>query len=124
LFKPSEQLFPLLVNLGASVIEDIKRIIRESEITKEDDKHWPPPDKIGRQELEIKMNREHISFTVGIGCVFSFLIVRVLFLIVVQNRFTAKCSRERRSGRFPNFLLFDPRLEVSHFFFDFPSFQN
>jgi hypothetical protein len=72
LFKPSEQLFPLLVNLGASVIEDIKRIIRESEITKEDDKHWPPPDKIGRQELEIKMNREHISFTVGIGCVFFF----------------------------------------------------
>jgi protein mago nashi len=55
------------------VIEDIKRIIRESEITKEDDKHWPPPDKIGRQELEIKMNREHISFTVGIACFSSFL---------------------------------------------------
>lgn len=48
------------------VIEEIKRIISESEITKEDDRNWPEPDKIGRQELEIKMNKEHISFTVSI----------------------------------------------------------
>jgi hypothetical protein len=55
----------ILVTLGPSVIEEIKRIIRESEIAKEDDKHWPPPDRVGRQELEIKLDREHISFTVS-----------------------------------------------------------
>jgi protein mago nashi len=34
-----------------------------SEVTKEDDHNWPEPDRVGRQELEIKMGREHISFT-------------------------------------------------------------
>lgn len=46
------------------VLEEVKRIIRESEITKEDDKNWPQPDKVGRQELEIVLGNEHISFTV------------------------------------------------------------
>ncbi|KAK6029220.1 mago nashi protein [Ostertagia ostertagi] len=32
---------------------------------KEDDANWPEPDKVGRQELEILMNNEHISFTTG-----------------------------------------------------------
>ncbi|CAD6186336.1 unnamed protein product [Caenorhabditis auriculariae] len=31
----------------------------------EDDSSWPDPDKIGRQELEILFNNEHISFTTG-----------------------------------------------------------
>jgi len=53
------------VKLSPLVIEEIKRIISESEITKEDDRNWPEPDKIGRQELEIKINKEHISFTVS-----------------------------------------------------------
>lgn len=30
---------------------------------KEDDQNWPEPDRIGRQELEIVMGNEHISFT-------------------------------------------------------------
>ncbi|RRT55793.1 hypothetical protein B296_00034355 [Ensete ventricosum] len=30
---------------------------------KEDDNKWPPPDRVGRQEMEIVMNNEHISFT-------------------------------------------------------------
>lgn len=30
---------------------------------KEDDNSWPEPDRIGRQELEIVMGNEHISFT-------------------------------------------------------------
>lgn len=60
-------------------MEELKRIIEESEITREDDNLWPEPDRVGRQvtdpsydphtstivqELEIKMNGEHISFTV------------------------------------------------------------
>lgn len=46
------------------MIEEIKRIIRDSEITREDDHNWPAPDKEGRQELEIKIDKEHIAFTV------------------------------------------------------------
>lgn len=33
------------------------------QILKEDDANWPPPDKVGRQELEIIMGETHISFT-------------------------------------------------------------
>lgn len=29
---------------------------------KEDDANWPAPDRVGRQELEIVMGNEHISF--------------------------------------------------------------
>ncbi|VFQ99561.1 unnamed protein product [Cuscuta campestris] len=29
----------------------------------EDDSNWPEPDRVGRQELEIVMNNQHISFT-------------------------------------------------------------
>ena len=32
-----------------SVMEELKRIIDASEITKEDDALWPPPDKVGQQ---------------------------------------------------------------------------
>eukprot|EP00755_Sulcionema_specki_P017349 Sspe_Gene.64177::Locus_37633_Transcript_1_3_Confidence_0.500_Length_545::g.64177::m.64177/K12877/MAGOH; protein mago nashi len=45
------------------VLDELKRIIEQSEVMKEDDKSWPEPDKVGRQELEIVMGREHISFT-------------------------------------------------------------
>ena len=42
----------------------MKRIIEDSEIFKEDDQNWPPPDRTtGRQELEIRMNRDHLCFT-------------------------------------------------------------
>jgi protein mago nashi len=34
---------------------------------REDDKDWPPPDRIGRQELEIVVGNEHISFIVILG---------------------------------------------------------
>jgi protein mago nashi len=33
------------------------------QIMKEDDNNWPTPDRVGRQELEIVMGNEHISFT-------------------------------------------------------------
>lgn len=31
---------------------------------REDDSEWPAPDKVGRQELEIRLGKNHISFTV------------------------------------------------------------
>jgi protein mago nashi len=50
------------------VIDEIKRIVKDSEVMKEDDSKWPQKNKDGRQELEIRLNGEHISFeTAKIG---------------------------------------------------------
>ena len=51
------------LNVSLIVMDELKRIIQESEICKEDDKLWPEPDRVGRQELEIVLGNEHISFT-------------------------------------------------------------
>ncbi|VDN24467.1 unnamed protein product, partial [Gongylonema pulchrum] len=49
--------------VGKIVLDELKRIIDDSEIMQEDDAAWPEPDRVGRQELEILHNDEHISFT-------------------------------------------------------------
>ncbi|OON19715.1 mago nashi protein [Opisthorchis viverrini] len=49
--------------VSPAVMEELKRIIVESEILSEDDAAWPDPDRVGRQELEIVCGDEHISFT-------------------------------------------------------------
>jgi protein mago nashi len=46
-----------------SVLKELKRIIEESEITKEDDRLWPEPDVVGKQELELVVGNDHVSFT-------------------------------------------------------------
>ncbi|KAI5858525.1 mago nashi protein [Tricharina praecox] len=54
--------------VSSLMIKEIKRVIKDSEIMKEDDGKWPPKNKDGRQELEIRMGNEHISFeTAKIG---------------------------------------------------------
>ncbi|GIZ40209.1 hypothetical protein CBER1_00924 [Cercospora berteroae] len=54
--------------VSALMVQEIKRIIKDSEIMKEDDTKWPQKNKDGRQELEIRMGGEHISFeTAKIG---------------------------------------------------------
>ncbi|KTW26325.1 hypothetical protein T552_04181 [Pneumocystis carinii B80] len=54
--------------VSQSVISELKRIVRESEIMKENDSKWPKKDKDGRQELEIRLGNNHISFeTAKIG---------------------------------------------------------
>ncbi|KAK1246464.1 hypothetical protein MKX08_000266 [Trichoderma sp. CBMAI-0020] len=51
-----------------NIIEEIKRIVKQSEIIKEDDSKWPQKNKDGRQELEIRLGGDHISFeTAKIG---------------------------------------------------------
>jgi protein mago nashi len=55
-------IFFIVVLLSSTVLDEIKRIIVESEVTKEDDHNWPTPDREGRQELEIKLGNDHISF--------------------------------------------------------------
>ena len=46
------------------VMEELAKMVVESEIMKEDDKLWPVADRDGRQELEIIWNGEHICFSV------------------------------------------------------------
>ena len=56
------------VFVSESLLAEVKRIVEESEIVKEDDKHWPEPDRNGRQEFEVVMGNTHISFaTAKIG---------------------------------------------------------
>uniref|UniRef100_A0A8C2QKZ1 Uncharacterized protein n=1 Tax=Cricetulus griseus TaxID=10029 RepID=A0A8C2QKZ1_CRIGR len=52
------------VYVHKSVMEELKRIIDNSKITK-DDALRPPPDSVGRQELEIIIGDEHIFFFFG-----------------------------------------------------------
>ena len=54
------------MRVSQAVMAEFKRIIQESEVSKEDDNQWPVPDKVGRQELEFRIGREHISFTVSL----------------------------------------------------------
>lgn len=67
------------VYVSPAVVEETRRIILESEITKVDDSNWPTVEEEqhgndrkdggggftgkGRQELEIKIGNEHIAFT-------------------------------------------------------------
>ncbi|KAJ4460458.1 putative Protein mago nashi [Paratrimastix pyriformis] len=46
-----------------AVLSELKKIVDDSEIMKEDDSRFPQPDKGGRQELEILMGNVHICFT-------------------------------------------------------------
>lgn len=48
--------------ISKNIMEELKRIVRESEILREDDRLWPEANPGGRQELEIKLDNEHISF--------------------------------------------------------------
>ncbi|EST05692.1 Mago nashi protein [Kalmanozyma brasiliensis GHG001] len=50
------------------MVEELRRIVDESEIMQEDDAKWPKKNSTGRQELEVRLGKEHISFeTAKIG---------------------------------------------------------
>ncbi|KOS15486.1 mago nashi [Malassezia pachydermatis] len=44
------------------VVKELRRIVEDSEILKEDDAKWPKKNVVGRQELEVRLGKEHISF--------------------------------------------------------------
>ena len=48
--------------LNSCVVEELKRIITESEIMNQDDTDWPKPSNAGQQEIEIILNDEKIDF--------------------------------------------------------------
>eukprot|EP00823_Brevimastigomonas_motovehiculus_P007782 TRINITY_DN693_c0_g1_i1.p1 TRINITY_DN693_c0_g1~~TRINITY_DN693_c0_g1_i1.p1 ORF type:complete len:156 (-),score=32.27 TRINITY_DN693_c0_g1_i1:113-580(-) len=56
------------VYLSDSVLKELKRVIVESEILKEDDNQWPEKDRVGKQELEIVCGDQHISFVTSKLC--------------------------------------------------------
>jgi protein mago nashi len=49
--------------VSPSCLSELRRIVDDAEIMKENDALWPAPDRVGRQELEILIGDEHISFT-------------------------------------------------------------
>lgn len=51
------------VHVSPALLHQLAEIVKESEILQEDDKLWPQPDAVGRQELEIVMDGVHVSFT-------------------------------------------------------------
>ena len=44
------------------ILDQLRKIIVDSGILKEDDKKWPEPDRVGRQELEIVIDGRHKPF--------------------------------------------------------------
>jgi hypothetical protein len=64
---------------------------------KEDDNNWPMPDRVGKQELEIKMNGEHICFnTTKLGSVLQVQQSKDpdglrIFYYLVQVRLAYRC---------------------------------
>ena len=45
------------------VMKELKRIVEDSEIIREDDNLWPEPDEIGRQEFELVLGDEYVLRT-------------------------------------------------------------
>jgi len=50
------------VHISETVLKELKRIVTDSKVMKEDDRRWPEPSRFGAQELEIVLGDEHISF--------------------------------------------------------------
>ena len=48
--------------MNSIVVQEIKKIVKESTIMKCDDDNWPHPNKIGKQELDIRIGKEEINF--------------------------------------------------------------
>ena len=53
------------VAVSPVVVKVLKKMIKESEILRENDTKWPPKNRDGKQELEIKFANYHIAFETG-----------------------------------------------------------
>ncbi|UVC50213.1 protein mago nashi-like protein [Theileria orientalis] len=51
------------VYLRPEVVNELKRIVVESDVANEDDSEWPQPDRIGKQELEVKLGGKYHTYT-------------------------------------------------------------
>lgn len=50
------------VRISPIVLDELKRIIRQSKIIQQDDIKWPEKNQFGEQEIEIVLDNHHISF--------------------------------------------------------------
>lgn len=50
------------VYLNSIVLQEIVKIVKESAIMECDDDDWPHPNRIGKQELDIRVGKEEINF--------------------------------------------------------------
>lgn len=111
--------------VSQSVLDEVRRIVQESQVLQSDDKDWPEPDKNGRQELEIVSGEEHISFAVRCYCfqcsivpsclvidLFSLALLLAYIETDIQDRYPFADSRNKRPGRTELILLFGPGFEM------------
>lgn len=83
---------------------------------KEDDSSWPEPDRVGRQELEIVMGNEHISFTTSkIGSLMDVQTSKDpeglrIFYYLVQVCFTSQLPLCRSVLQLPLIILYYEKL--------------
>lgn len=90
---------------------------------REDDKLWPMPDRVGRQELEIVMGNEHISFTVSrLSSVLNLVLDFLTHVIDSKDRLISRRTRKQGSRRTASLLLSDSGSKVSGVLVDFPAF--
>ena len=89
-------------------------------MNREDDTKWPQKNKDGRQELEIRMGSEHISFEVRLtqrALCFQSLVANVS--VDCQDRLASGCERVGRPRRTAGVLLSGARFEgarvLAHF---------
>jgi hypothetical protein len=90
-------------------------------MNREDDTKWPQKNKDGRQELEIRLGSEHISFEVRTSLSSS---PSILTLPDCQNRLTPGCSGLIRSRGSSRLLLPRPGSESSCLFVNLAPFQG
>lgn len=55
----------MTVWISPLMVDELRRIVEDSEIMREDDAKWPKKNSTGRQELEVRLGKEHISFEVS-----------------------------------------------------------
>ena len=53
------------LHLSPTTVRAIRDIVTSSRITDYDDSEWPPPDVVGRQELEVQVGGVHARFVLG-----------------------------------------------------------
>lgn len=59
------------VTVTAPVLEEFKRLVRKQQVMQCSDDKWPQPDRSGRQELEILVDGEHVSFATNTLCLMA-----------------------------------------------------
>ncbi|KAK4686012.1 protein mago nashi, partial [Tremellales sp. Uapishka_1] len=101
--------------VSPAVVEEMKRIIRESEVTKEDDVAWPKKNIVGRQELEVRIDKEHISFEASStsGLTTSAILTRQS-IADGQDWLISRRERVGGCGRIESVLLSGPGFEVPY----------